>query len=65
VPLFLLTQQREDGKTGFVVCRGDETMLMERVIKLITDCDPCQRMGDAVKLRLNGSSDWSDSSLKP
>jgi glycosyltransferase involved in cell wall biosynthesis len=37
----------EDGKTGFVVPRGDDAMLLERMAKLITDRKLCQRMGEA------------------
>jgi glycosyltransferase involved in cell wall biosynthesis len=37
----------EDGKTGFVVPRGDDTMLVSRLAALITDSDLCRRMGEA------------------
>ena len=37
----------EDGKTGFVVCRGDQASLVERVITLIGDSDLNNRMGQA------------------
>ena len=37
----------EDGKTGFVVRRGDDTALVERMVKLITDQDLCRSMGKA------------------
>jgi glycosyltransferase involved in cell wall biosynthesis len=37
----------EDGKTGFVVRRGDDSMLVERMLSLMTDRDLCQRMGEA------------------
>ncbi len=37
----------EDGKTGFVVRRGDKAMLVERMVRLITDRDLCRRMGEA------------------
>jgi glycosyltransferase involved in cell wall biosynthesis len=37
----------EDGKTGFVVRRGDEEALMDRMAMLIADRDMCRRMGEA------------------
>jgi glycosyltransferase involved in cell wall biosynthesis len=37
----------DDGKTGFVVRRGDEATLVERMVKLITDQDLCRSMGQA------------------
>jgi len=37
----------EDGKAGFVVRRGDEDALADRMTKLITDHDLCRRMGEA------------------
>jgi glycosyltransferase involved in cell wall biosynthesis len=37
----------EDGKTGFVVHRGDETTLVARMMTLMTDYDLCRRMGEA------------------
>jgi len=37
----------EDGKTGFVVCRGDDESLADRMIKLVADHDLCMRMGEA------------------
>jgi len=37
----------EDGKTGFVVRCRDDAMLVERMVKLITDRDLCRRMGEA------------------
>jgi glycosyltransferase involved in cell wall biosynthesis len=37
----------EDGKTGFVVPRGDDSALVERMVKLITDQDLCRSMGEA------------------
>jgi glycosyltransferase involved in cell wall biosynthesis len=37
----------EDGKTGFVVARGDEATLLARMATLMTDPDLCQRMGEA------------------
>jgi glycosyltransferase involved in cell wall biosynthesis len=36
----------EDGKTGFVVRRGDNAALVERLVSLITDRDLCRRMGE-------------------
>jgi glycosyltransferase involved in cell wall biosynthesis len=41
----------EDGKTGFVVRRGDDEMLVERVITLITNRELCQKMGAAGRLK--------------
>lgn len=37
----------EDGKTGFVVRRGDDARLIEAIAKLITDRDMCRRMGES------------------
>ena len=37
----------EDGKTGFVVPRGDEAALLARLETLMTDHDLCRRMGEA------------------
>jgi glycosyltransferase involved in cell wall biosynthesis len=37
----------EDGKTGFVVPRGDEAPLLARMVTLMTDHDLCRRMGEA------------------
>jgi glycosyltransferase involved in cell wall biosynthesis len=37
----------EDGKTGFVVRRGDDLALVECMAKLITDHELCRRMGEA------------------
>jgi glycosyltransferase involved in cell wall biosynthesis len=37
----------EDGKTGFVVARGDDAKLVERLVTLITNRDLCCRMGEA------------------
>lgn len=37
----------DDGKTGFVVSRGDDKMLVDRLEKLIVDRDLCKRMGEA------------------
>lgn len=37
----------EDGKTGFVVCRKDEAMLVERMVTLINNRNLCRRMGEA------------------
>jgi glycosyltransferase involved in cell wall biosynthesis len=41
----------EDGKTGFVVPRGDNTTLVERTVKLLTDRNLCSRMGEAGRTR--------------
>jgi glycosyltransferase involved in cell wall biosynthesis len=37
----------EDGNTGFVVRRGDDGALVDRMVKLITDPDLCRSMGAA------------------
>jgi glycosyltransferase involved in cell wall biosynthesis len=37
----------EEGKTGFVVRRGDDATLVERVAQLISDRCLCRRMGEA------------------
>lgn len=37
----------EDGKNGFVVCCGDDTLLGERMATLITDRTLCRAMGKA------------------
>jgi glycosyltransferase involved in cell wall biosynthesis len=37
----------DDGKTGYVVCCGDDAMLAERLASLITNRDLCRRMGEA------------------
>jgi glycosyltransferase involved in cell wall biosynthesis len=36
----------DDGKTGFVVSRGDEATLLARMVTLMTDHDLCRRMGE-------------------
>jgi glycosyltransferase involved in cell wall biosynthesis len=38
-----------DGRTGFVVRRGDETMFAERVYQLLSDDELCCRMGHAAR----------------
>ncbi len=37
----------EDGRTGFVVRRGDDSALVDRMAALISDRDLCRRMGEA------------------
>jgi glycosyltransferase involved in cell wall biosynthesis len=37
----------EEGKTGFVVPRGDEETFLARMVTLMTDSDMCRRMGEA------------------
>lgn len=37
----------EDGKTGFVVRRGDDATLADRMVTLLTDRELCRRMGEA------------------
>ena len=41
----------EDGRTGFVVSRGDDARLAERLATLITDYDLCRRMGKAGRVK--------------
>jgi glycosyltransferase involved in cell wall biosynthesis len=41
----------EDGKTGFVVRRGDDAALVERTVTLITDQDLCRSMGEAGRVK--------------
>jgi glycosyltransferase involved in cell wall biosynthesis len=41
----------EDGKTGFVVRRGDETRFAERVLQLLSDHELCRRMGLAARAK--------------
>ena len=41
----------DDGMTGFLVRPGDESMLEERMAKLITDRELCSRMGRAARLK--------------
>lgn len=42
----------DDGKTGFVVRRGDDAMLVDCMAKLITERDLCRRMGEAGRLKV-------------
>jgi glycosyltransferase involved in cell wall biosynthesis len=37
----------EDGKTGFIVSRGDDAKLVERIENLIVDRELCRNMGEA------------------
>jgi glycosyltransferase involved in cell wall biosynthesis len=41
----------DDGKTGFVVLRGDEKRFADRVFQLISDVDLCRRMGLAARAK--------------
>jgi glycosyltransferase involved in cell wall biosynthesis len=41
----------EDEKTGFVVPRGDDAALVERMATLIADRELCRRMGEAGRLK--------------
>jgi glycosyltransferase involved in cell wall biosynthesis len=41
----------EDGRTGFVVKRGDEEALTERVLRLIGDRALCRRLGEAGRVK--------------
>jgi glycosyltransferase involved in cell wall biosynthesis len=49
----------EDGKTGFVVPRGDESTLVARMVTLLTDLDLCRRMGEAGRARVEQFLDLS------
>jgi glycosyltransferase involved in cell wall biosynthesis len=42
----------EDGKTGFVVPRGDDLKLLECLAKLLSDRDLCRRMGEAGRAKV-------------
>jgi glycosyltransferase involved in cell wall biosynthesis len=44
----------EDGKTGFIVHRGDTTTLVERIMRLITDRELCRCMGEAGRAKAEG-----------
>jgi glycosyltransferase involved in cell wall biosynthesis len=41
----------QDGQTGFVVRRDDTKTLVERMVRLITDCDLRRRMGEAARAK--------------
>lgn len=41
----------DDGKTGFVVPREDETMLAHRIMTLVEDPELCHRMGAAARIK--------------
>jgi L-malate glycosyltransferase len=41
----------ENGKTGFVVRRGDDKMLVERMATLLTDRDLYRHMGEAARVK--------------
>ena len=41
----------EDGKTDFVVCRGDDVTLVARMTTLITQIDLCRQMGEAGRVK--------------
>src|SRR5262249_18258969 len=41
----------EDGKSGFVIRRGDETTFAERVLQLLTDDELCRHMGLAARAK--------------
>jgi glycosyltransferase involved in cell wall biosynthesis len=41
----------EDGKTGFVVPRGDDMALVGRMATLITNIDLCRRMGESGRVK--------------
>ena len=45
----------DDGETGFVVCRGDQDSLVERVMTLLGDYDLSNRWGKRDAGRLNES----------
>lgn len=41
----------EDGKTGFVIRRGDDRQIVERLATLITNRDLCRQMGEAGRIK--------------
>lgn len=41
----------DDGKTGFVVPRNDETALTSRIATLLADSELCSRMGEAGRIK--------------
>jgi len=41
----------EDGKTGFVIRRGDEATFAQRVLRLLSDEKLCSRMGRAARAK--------------
>ena len=41
----------DEGTTGFVVPREDETALVDRIATLLEDCELCRRMGDAGRMK--------------
>jgi glycosyltransferase involved in cell wall biosynthesis len=41
----------ENGRTGFIVQRGDDSALVERMAQLIMDRDLCRAMGEAARAR--------------
>jgi len=41
----------EDGKTGFVVGSGDDEVLVDRIIRLLSDRHLCRRMGEAARAK--------------
>lgn len=41
----------ENGKTGFVVNRGDDAALVEAIASLITDRTLCSQMGEAARIK--------------
>jgi glycosyltransferase involved in cell wall biosynthesis len=41
----------DDGKTGFVIPRGDETALANRIATLLKDRELCRRMGEAGRMK--------------
>ena len=42
----------DDGKTGFMVGRGDQVTLTQRMGDLIKDIELCRRMGEAGRLKV-------------
>ena len=41
----------DDGKTGFLVPREDETALADRIATLLKDPELCRRMGEAARVK--------------
>ena len=41
----------EDGRTGFVVHRGNDDLLVDRIVELIADRDLCHSRGEAGRMK--------------
>jgi len=42
----------EDGRTGFIVSSGDDALLIERIMTLVTNRELCQQMGAAARAKM-------------